>query len=1037
MGVVSASQDLNDTVTQADDCLNQTTDEIQAADGSDSLQVADDDDELSEDGEFLDVSEAYDCLNNFRCEGGVWQWNDDDTTKTYFNTNDTVWLYPIQRDAELEETAKIRAKELYQLFSHTRPDGTLCFTAFPENLTSWGENIAMGQVSCDEVTEDWKETNDPYDGQGHRRNMLDPGFNRVGIAAYKIGGTIYWVQDFGCRYDPKPVENALFYMENNSNSPYFTVQLPVYATGDFIVKLNGREVIRKSVVGGKANVTVYGLNSGTYDVELVYGGDSNYMSVSETGTINALGDATTSASFTYLNTVIKVGGDNIKLEKDYAFDNAADSDFKNGIIIPEPITIDGQGHTIDGQGLSRIFILHKGSKLKNIRMVNASANYGGAVLSYGTIVLENCTFANNYASMYGGVAYAVSQIHDYDSRFINNTARFNGGALFGEAAVIVSGSTFIDNHGMNMAGAIYAQGTLSTDNAFYANNTNLQVYSMMMIIGKGNNLEDDYARVFANATLNNGVVNLDEDLTATQTILISGNNTVINGNGHAINANGRDRIFFITGNNVTIRNITLTGGYGVYDGGAIFCRASDISIIDSTFTGNRAETGAAVSARGNVFVSSSRFTDNTADAGGAIFTDGGNVTVIDSVFENDDAVTFGAGAIYCQAMINVTNSVFMGCDGPSYGVMFTNGKKFGKVYITDSTFINNTADNNGSVLLAYLGADISGSVFENNSAGGDGGAIYSWGDVSIVSSNFTGNTAGNNGGVVYHHGGNTSIANSNFRDNSAGNTAGAVYGKNIKVINSNFTDNSAGSSNTFTGKVTGENSTVIENGADVTSAYIAGKASSSVNVVVANATYPGSVSVSVSVENATVVSYVVKTVGGKVVVGETVLSDLSNPLKLDLDVGNYIITVTNNESDNIIGSYDSASFTVFKASGNQSGSGNGTDGGSSTGDQGDSSSESKMLVKKATKITATKKTFKAKVKTKKYTVTIKSGKKAVAKVRLVLKIKGKTFKATTNKKGKATFKIKLKKKGTFTAKITFAGNKNYKKSSKSVKIKFK
>lgn len=65
-----------------------------------------------------------------------------------------------------------------------------------ENLTSWGENIAMGQVSCDEVTEDWKETNDPYDGQGHRRNMLDPGFNRVGIAAYKIGGTIYWVQDF-------------------------------------------------------------------------------------------------------------------------------------------------------------------------------------------------------------------------------------------------------------------------------------------------------------------------------------------------------------------------------------------------------------------------------------------------------------------------------------------------------------------------------------------------------------------------------------------------------------------------------------------------------------------------------------------------------------------------------------------------------------------------------------------------------------------------------------------------------------------------
>ena len=225
--------------------------------------------------------------------------------------------------------------------------------------------------------------------------------------------------------------------------------------------------------------------------------------------------------------------------------------------------------------------------------------------------------------------------------------------------------------------------------------------------------------------------------------------------------------------------------------------------------------------------------------------------------------------------------------------------------------------------------------------------------------------------------------------------------------------------------------------------FTVAKASSSVDVVAGNATSPESVVVSVSVENATYVTYVVKTAAGNVVVGETVIDDLSKSLKLNLSAGDYVITVVNEGNDLVIGSSDSASFTVFKASGNQSGSGNGTSsgdgtsGGSSTGGQGGSSSESKKQVKKATKITATKKTFKVKVKTKKYTVTIKSGKKAVAKVRLVLKIKGKTYKATTNKKGKATFKIKLKKKGTFTAKITFAGNKNYKKSSKSVKIKFR
>ena len=95
----------------------------------------------------------------------------------------------------------------------------------------------------------------------------------------------------------------------------------------------------------------------------------------------------------------------------------------------------------------------------------------------------------------------------------------------------------------------------------------------------------------------------------------------------------------------------------------------------------------------------------------------------------------------------------------------------------------------------------------------------------------------------------------------------------------------------------------------------------------------------------------------------------------------------------------------------------------------------KPVTKKTSKIVAKKKTFKAKTKTKKYTVTLKSGKTPIKKVKLIIKIKNKTFKATTNAKGKATFKIKkLTKKGKYTATIKFAGNKNYKATSKKVKI---
>ena len=100
----------------------------------------------------------------------------------------------------------------------------------------------------------------------------------------------------------------------------------------------------------------------------------------------------------------------------------------------------------------------------------------------------------------------------------------------------------------------------------------------------------------------------------------------------------------------------------------------------------------------------------------------------------------------------------------------------------------------------------------------------------------------------------------------------------------------------------------------------------------------------------------------------------------------------------------------------------------------------KVTVKKATpKLTAKAKKFKRSVKTKKYTVTLKTNKnKVIKKAKLILKVKGKTYKAKTNSKGKATFKItKLTKKGKYKAKVKFAGNKYYKSKTVNVKITVK
>ena len=106
----------------------------------------------------------------------------------------------------------------------------------------------------------------------------------------------------------------------------------------------------------------------------------------------------------------------------------------------------------------------------------------------------------------------------------------------------------------------------------------------------------------------------------------------------------------------------------------------------------------------------------------------------------------------------------------------------------------------------------------------------------------------------------------------------------------------------------------------------------------------------------------------------------------------------------------------------------------------DAAKDVKVTVNKLkSKITAKNKKFKKSKKTKKYQITLKdANKKAIKKVKVYLKVKGKTYKATTNNKGKATFKInKLKKKGKHKATITFKGNSYYKKATKKVKITVK
>ena len=132
-----------------------------------------------------------DMINEFRTGDDAWAWDEEGQRVEYHN------LQALTYDPALERVAMQRAAEIIFSWSHTRPNGESCFTAYPSGYMARGENIARWQYSAEEAFVSWREDNEDYSGQGHRRNMLSEEFTAVGIAHVVYNGQHYWVQEFG------------------------------------------------------------------------------------------------------------------------------------------------------------------------------------------------------------------------------------------------------------------------------------------------------------------------------------------------------------------------------------------------------------------------------------------------------------------------------------------------------------------------------------------------------------------------------------------------------------------------------------------------------------------------------------------------------------------------------------------------------------------------------------------------------------------------------------------------------------------------
>ena len=454
---------------------------------------------------------------------------------------------------------------------------------------------------------------------------------------------------------------------------------------DVAVELIGKDLVVNNhaiIKNGKATVSYKTIKKPAYLTAVIYG--FNYTAnTTEKGQFDLLQELIDNAENFTLN-----------MTQDYTITDGIDS--IGGIIInKDSLTIYGNGHTINGLGISKLLnIVGNNVKLINLNLINgydpisqkSPIQWSG---NYGT--MENCTVSNNSARNGGAITWTGPMGSINNSTFINNQANFYGGAIyFDEIRGGITNSKFIDNSASD-GGAVYAnQKYIHIDNcAFIKNDAN---------------------------------------------------------NGAAV---------YVNGEKGKIHNSLFENNTASRSGGAIYWNYITGIVTTSNFTFNKAKSGGAIYWNHEYGkVSDCQFANNTAtEDGGAIYWNDDYGTVDSSYFENNTASRYGGAIFWDYDYGNVIGSVFIKNTADDGGAIYF---REGVIFISknqtveNSTFQENRAENNGgAIYLAAKQSSIVNSSFIKNQAT-KGGAIYSSNEEETISKLvFISNTASDNGSAIY------------------------------------------------------------------------------------------------------------------------------------------------------------------------------------------------------------------------------------------------------------------------------------------------
>ncbi|MBQ7927391.1 MAG: Ig-like domain-containing protein [Methanobrevibacter sp.] len=530
-------------------------------------------------------------------------------------------------------------------------------------------------------------------------------------------------------------------------------------------------------------------------------------------------------------------GSTLLLTKDYKCEN----NFTGGIIINESITVDGNGYTLDAQGISRIFkVTADNVTLKNINFINAQATRkGGAVCFDMSGTVTDCNFTNNkatYVANFGG-AICMESGTITNCNFVNNTALYGGAVYLSEGNI--TNCNFTDNKATGKGGAINIYSSFVTGCNF-VNNSAGDGGAILMYSGSVEN-----CKFIDNTAKYGGAVYLDENATGEikdcdftdntaecgGAVYFFSNGTVTDCNfannsaklggaidmdsGSLINCNFANNnatdggaVYLFEGADLTGCNFTDNNATG--KGGAVYVDGDfSNSEINSLFINNSAKNGGAIYFNGemnNVTVNGC-FKGNGAErAGGAIFVRGksGNNN-FSAEFYGNRANQASGGAIFFSSLAenNGFESVFMDNYALYGGAVFFYNKANDNEF--NSEFINNTAKSCGGAMFFYNTTNnnaFAGSFIGNHALGevdasvGNGGAI-TFKDTSsnnVFTCDFVNNTAAlNGGGVNFRHTPYNITFNSDFINNTSPSGGGVNFFESFENVtfNGKFINNSA------------------------------------------------------------------------------------------------------------------------------------------------------------------------------------------------------------------------------------------------------